>query len=208
MHMHVGCVLVFDGVAPGVAELTELIRSRLDLVPRYRRSALAVPLRQGRAAWVDDPNATYVPLPVGIEDPRRRHAEIGRTLDGLRASGRALAAETLVELDGFAPATILSQAARLQARQRGFNLSVTNIPGPQRPRYLLGRELRAIYPAVPLARKQALSVAVIGYAGRLCFGLLADHDALADLELLAGLLEEALAELPKGARAEGRSAGQ
>jgi diacylglycerol O-acyltransferase / wax synthase len=84
---------------------------------------------------------------------------------------------------------------------------VTNVPGPQSPRYLLGRELRSIYPAVPLARNQALSVALISYAGRLCFGLLADHDALADLDLLAGLLEEALAELPKGARAKGPRAG-
>jgi len=109
---------------------------------------------------------------------------------------------------GFAPATILGQAARLQARQRGFNLVVTNVPGPQGPRYLLGRELRAVYPAVPLARNQALSVAVISYAGRLCFGLLADGDALPDLELLAGLLEESLAELSKGVRAKGTHAGR
>ena len=139
--------------------------------------------------------ATYVPLPVGIEDPRRRHAEISRTLDGLRSSGRAVAVEVLVELDGFAPPTVISQAARLQARQRAFNVAVTNIPGPRDARHLLGRALRSIYPALPLARNQALSVAVVSYAGRLCFGLLADCDALADLDQLAGQLEQSLAEL-------------
>ena len=56
MHMHVGCVLVFEGLAPSLAELTEHVRSRLDLVPRYRRRAVAVPLRQGRPVWVDDPH--------------------------------------------------------------------------------------------------------------------------------------------------------
>lgn len=146
--------------------------------------------------------ATYVPLPVGIEDPRRRHAEISRALDGLRSSGRAVAVEVLVELDGFAPPTVISQAARLQARQRAFNVAVTNIPGPRGARRLLGRELRAIYPALPLARNQALSVAVVSYAGRLCFGLLADCDALGDLDLLAGQLEQSLAELGKGSRAK------
>jgi len=146
--------------------------------------------------------ATYVPLPVGIEDPRRRHAEISGTLDGLRSSGRAVAVEALVELDGFAPPTTISQAARLQARQRAFNVAVTNIPGPQDARHLLGRALRAIYPALPLARHQALSVAVVSYAGRLCFGLLADSDALDDLDLLAGQLEQSLAELAKGSRAK------
>ena len=144
--------------------------------------------------------ASFVPLPVGIEDPRRRHAEISRALDGLRSSGRAVAVEALVELYGFAPPSVISQAARLQARQRAFNVAVTNIPGPQGKRRLLGRELRAIYPALPLARNQALSVAVVSYAGRLCFGLLADSDALEDLDLLAGALEQSLAELAKGAR--------
>ena len=146
--------------------------------------------------------ATYVPLPVGIEDPRRRHAEISRALDGLRASGRAVAAEVLVELDGFAPPTIISRAARLQAEQRAFNVAVTNVPGPQERRLLLGRELRSIYPILPLARNQAVSVALVSYAGRLCFGLLADYDALPDLDVLARALEDSLAELPKRPRAK------
>ena len=150
--------------------------------------------------------ATYVPLPVGIEDPRRRHAEISRALDGLRASGRAARRRALIERDGFAPATMISQAARLQARQRAFNLAVTNVPGPQEPRYLLGRTLRSVYPALPLARNQTLSVALVSYAGRLCFGLLGDHDALGDLDLLARLLEESLAELQKGGKAKGARA--
>ena len=58
----------------------------------------------------------------------------------------------LTELTGFAPPTCMAQAARLQARQRFFNLVVTNVPGPQFPLYLLGRRLRAIYPQVPLAQ--------------------------------------------------------
>lgn len=158
-----------------------------------------VPLADGASGRL---LASYAPLPVGLEDTRRRHAEISRALDGLRSSGRAVAVEDLVELDGFAPPTVISQAARLQARQRAFNVAVTNIPGPRGARRLLGRELRAIYPALPLAHNQALSAAVVSYAGRLCFGLLADCDALADLDLLAGQLEQSLAELAKGSRAK------
>jgi diacylglycerol O-acyltransferase / wax synthase len=148
--------------------------------------------------------ATFAPLPVGIADARRRHAEISRALDGLRASGRALAAAELLDLEGFAPATTVARAARLQAAQRAFNLAVVNVPGPQGPRRLLGRELRAAYPALPLARNQGLSIALISYAGRLCFGLLADPERVADLPLLARLLAESLSGLPKK-RAKGSS---
>lgn len=142
--------------------------------------------------------AAYAPLPLGIEDARRRHAEISRALDGLRDSGRAAGADELSALAGFAPASMIGAAARLQADHRAFDLMVTNVPGPQEPRYLLGRAMRSIYPVVPLGAMQALSISVISYDGRLCFGLLSDYDALADPERLAALLAEALGELAPG----------
>jgi hypothetical protein len=141
--------------------------------------------------------AGYAPLPVGIEDPRRRHAEISRALDGLRASGRARAASDLLESAGPAPGAAVGRAARLALRHHAYDLVIANLPGPQRRMTLLGRELAALYPALPLLRTQGLSVAVVSYAGRLCFGLLADYDALADLDLLATRLAESLRELPK-----------
>ncbi|HEU4703066.1 MAG TPA: WS/DGAT domain-containing protein, partial [Conexibacter sp.] len=104
-------------------------------------------------------------------------------------------ARLLTELTGFAPPTVMAQAARLQARQRYFNLVVTNVPGPQFPLYVLGREMRSIHPLVPLAQNLALGIAIISYNGRVSFGLNADFDALPDVELLAAQLTEALDEL-------------
>ena len=95
----------------------------------------------------------------------------------------------------------MAQAARLQARQRLFNLVVTNVPGPQFPLYLLGRELEAIYPMVPLAENTALGIAILSYNGRLNFGLVSDYDALADLEVLADELRSSIDELAAAAGA-------
>ncbi len=61
---------------------------------------------------------------------------------GIKDSGQAVGAQVLTQLSGFAPPTIMAQAARLQARQRLFNLVVTNVPGPQFPLYVLGRRAR------------------------------------------------------------------
>jgi diacylglycerol O-acyltransferase len=72
---------------------------------------------------------------------------------------------------------------------------VTNIPGPQFPLYLLGRELEAIYPMVPLAKRQAVCFGIMSYNGRVNFGLIGDYDALDDLDALAGDLSASLAEL-------------
>ncbi|TMK40140.1 MAG: wax ester/triacylglycerol synthase family O-acyltransferase [Actinobacteria bacterium] len=55
-HMHVACVMVFDGPSPPYEELLERVAARLHLVPRYRQKLASVPLGQGRPRWVDDPD--------------------------------------------------------------------------------------------------------------------------------------------------------
>ncbi|MDX6697445.1 MAG: diacylglycerol O-acyltransferase / wax synthase [Solirubrobacteraceae bacterium] len=126
----------------------------------------------------------YAPLPVGIEDPVECFGVVHDAMAELKNSGQAVGAEVLTGLADFAPPTIMSQAARLSARQRFYNLVVTNVPGPQMPLYILGRELQAIYPQVPLALRQSLGIAIMSYNGRLNFGLLGDFDAMPDLERL------------------------
>ena len=143
--------------------------------------------------------AMWAPLPVGIEDPAACYEQIRVAMDDLKRSGQAVGAQVLTNLAGFAPPTILSQAARLQARQRYFNLVVTNVPGPQFPLYLLGRRLRSLYPVVPLARRQALGIAVMSYNGHLGFGLLGDYDALPDLDAIAQELDRAIRRLARAA---------
>jgi WS/DGAT/MGAT family acyltransferase len=143
--------------------------------------------------------AMWAPLPIGLTDPVQRLLTISRDMDGLKESGQAVGAQVLTELSGFAPPTIMAQAARLQARQRLFNLVVTNVPGPQFPLYLLGRELDALFPMVPLAENQALGIAIMSYNGQVNFGLNADYDAMPDLEALADELRASIEELAAAA---------
>jgi diacylglycerol O-acyltransferase / wax synthase len=143
--------------------------------------------------------AMWAPLPVDVRNPAECLHRVSAAMADLKNSGQAVGAQVLTNLAGFAPPTILSQAARLQARQRFFNLVVTNVPGPQFPLYVLGRRLEVLYPVVPLARRQALGIAVMSYDGHLGFGLLADYDALPDLESIAGDLKLAIASLARAA---------
>jgi len=152
-----------------------------------------------RGALGNQVAAMWAPLPVGVEDPVSALQQITREMQNLKESGQAVGAQVLVNLAGFAPPTILSQAARLQARQRFFNLVVTNVPGPQFPLYVLGRRLQVLYPVVPLARRQALGIAVMSYDGHLGFGLLGDFDALPELEAIASDMKWAISSLARAA---------
>ncbi len=125
----------------------------------------------------------------------------------LKSSKQAVGATLLTEVTDFAPPTIAAQAARLQSRQRFFNLVVTNVPGPQFPLYLLGRELQDVFPMVPLAKNQGVCFALMSYNGRVNFGLTADYDAMPDLDQLAGDLEASIAELAAAAPSAGGRQG-
>jgi len=147
--------------------------------------------------------AMYAPLPVGLTDPTEVFAAVHAEMGQLKHSGQAVGAQRLTEIADFAPTTIMSQAARLQARQRLFNLVVTNVPGPQVPLYLLGRPLAGLYPVVPLAQRQALGIAIMSYHGRLAFGLMGDFDAMPHIEELGRDLERAIDSLAVAASVPG-----
>jgi hypothetical protein len=73
------------------------------------------------------------------------------------------------------------------------------VPGPQFELFLLGRALSRLYPVVPIAQAQALGIAIMSYYGRLGYGLLADFDAIPDVEGLAAHLQTAIGALAAGA---------
>ena len=150
------------------------------------------------------------PLPVYIEDPVARLRTVKASMDGLKDSKQAVGAEVLASVQNFAPPTILAQASRINFSTRLFNLIVTNVPGPQFPLYLLGRELLDMVPIAFLPQDHALAVAIMSYNGRVSFGLLADYDALPDIDAFAtgihASLEELLA-LARGRASEREAAG-
>jgi WS/DGAT/MGAT family acyltransferase len=140
------------------------------------------------------------PLPVYIRDPMARLRFVKTAMDGLKESKQAVGAATLAAVNNLAPPTILAQASRLNFSTRLFNLIVTNIPGPQVPLYVLGRRLEDLFPVAFLPKGHALAVAIMSYDGRIEYGLLGDYDALADIDVVAEGIDDALAELIEAAR--------
>src|SRR5215211_2564549 len=141
------------------------------------------------------------PLPVYIEDPVKRLDAVRQAMDGLKESKQALGAEVISRFNDFAPPTLLAQASRINFSTRLFNLIVTNVPGPQIPLYVLGRELEDIFPVAFLPENHALAIAIMSYNGKLGFGLLADYDAMEDIDMIATGLSESLADLLAAAEA-------
>jgi diacylglycerol O-acyltransferase len=136
-----------------------------------------------------------VSLPIAETDPLSRLAQIHDETARLKRSEQASAASLIIEATGWTPPTINRVLAGAISRPLAFNLVISNVPGPQVPFYLLGRQLSAIYPFVPLSpQNHALAIGVLSYDGGVCFGIVGDRDVIADIDLFVTDLEESLAE--------------
>jgi WS/DGAT/MGAT family acyltransferase len=141
------------------------------------------------------------PLPVYADDPVERLRIVREEMGKIKQSKQVMGAEALVALNDFAPPTVLAQASRINFSTRLFNLIVTNVPGPQFPLYVLGRELETVVPVAFLPDKHALAVAIFSYNGKVSFGLLGDLDAMDDIDVMREGIEESLRELVDAAAA-------
>ncbi|GAA4109578.1 wax ester/triacylglycerol synthase family O-acyltransferase [Knoellia locipacati] len=150
--------------------------------------------------------ACFVDLPVGEPGASMRLHQIAFAMRQQMEAGRAVGADTLSGLGGFAPPTMHTLAARLggAVSRRLFNVAITNVPGPQHPLYVAGAQMASTYPVMPLGPNKALSIGLTSYDGGVYYGLYADRDALPDADVLGQSIVDALQELLEAPRARAR----
>jgi diacylglycerol O-acyltransferase / wax synthase len=163
------------------------------------RAMVPVSVRQDgeQGALGNRVSSYFVDLPVGEPNPVVRLHQVSYAMSGHKESGQSVGADAIIAISGFAPPTLHALGARVanSFTRRLFNLVVTNVPGPQLPLYAAGAQMLEMFPVVPLAKGQALTIGLTSYNGGVYYGLNADRDALPDVDVLATCLEEALAEL-------------
>ena len=164
-----------------------------DLVLRAYVPVSLHPKQPGAAARGNRDGVMAVPLPVGVSDPSPRLRLIAAET-AERKKRKRPAAGTLLR-NGVAQRVFL----RLMARQRWANVYVANVPGPPTPLYLAGAPLREVFPIVPLTGNIALGVGALSYAGQFNLTVVADGDAVPDIEVFAGGMRDALHTLAASA---------
>ena len=136
-------------------------------------------------------------LPIGEPNALMRLHQVAYDTQAHKDSGRAVAARSLADIAGFAPATLHALGVRTSTEvvRRQYDLLITNVPGPQVGLYAAGAQLVASYPFVPLSAGHVLAIGVTSYDGEIFVGLTSDRDAISDLDVLAQCLLDSLDEL-------------
>lgn len=142
----------------------------------------------------------FVDLPLGRASPTVWLRSVYEQTQQLKRSRRTAGTETLLSALRFAPSPLKTYAARLAGSARLYNLTVSNVPGPRTPVYMLGAQLREAYPVVPLSEEHALSIGVFTYCGGVHFGCYADPDAFPEVDALPAAMQDAANALASATR--------
>lgn len=136
-------------------------------------------------------------LPVDEEHPIERLRTVHARLDRTKSHGQHQAGHAFVSMANRIPFPLTAWAVRLltQLPQRGVTTLATNVPGPRQPLRLMGQRVLSVFPVPPIAMQLRTGVAMLSYADDLFFGVLADYEAVADIDALARGIELAVARL-------------
>jgi WS/DGAT/MGAT family acyltransferase len=140
-------------------------------------------------------SSLFVDLPVSIEGGHDRYKRIAAATARLKTSGAAGGAEAMLDLAALAPPVLHATLARSLYATRLFNVTITNVPGPQIPLYAHGALLREVHPVVPLAAAHSVGIAIFSCNGLVTFGVIADRDSTPDLDVLTDGIEAGIDEL-------------
>lgn len=157
------------------------------LVPVSVRARDDSGLAVGDGTLANKVSAVFADLPIGMNDPVRRLESIAAQTNTIKESDQAQGAHSAVRLAKLVPPRIAAAAAPLVGRipQHNVNTITTNIPGPQFPLYAVGCPVVAAYPYVPIGMQVRTGVAMLSYNGDVHFGITADYDHNADIDVMA-----------------------
>jgi diacylglycerol O-acyltransferase / wax synthase len=144
-------------------------------------------------------------LPTNLHDPQKRLATAHAATQIAKAQQAAIPQGLVDQISDFAVPALTARTARvvfatgLLHRLPPFNVTISNVPGPNVPVYLCGAKLLANYPVSVVTAGQGLNITLVGYLGRLHFGLTSCRELVPDLDALASYLVDELELLAKAA---------
>lgn len=126
----------------------------------------------------------FLDLPIGMEHPLERLYAIRHRMLALRGSYQPIIALGLLSAVGYGPKAIQEQVTSLL----GSNASavMTNVPGPQKPRYFAGKRIRELDFWVPQSGGIGMGVSILSYDGRIQFGVITDAGLVPDPAAIVG----------------------
>ncbi|HVF77648.1 MAG TPA: wax ester/triacylglycerol synthase family O-acyltransferase [Solirubrobacteraceae bacterium] len=142
---------------------------------------------------------TSIWLPLQLSSPGTRLEHVHEQTARFKRSARSEGTQNVMSGLSLLPSPLRAPVLRAVAPGR-FNLTISSVPGPRSALFMQGARLEEIYPVIPMAEEQMLSIGMLAYNGFLHFGLYSDPDALPQATRLAELIDDELYALLRARR--------
>ena len=166
-----------------------------------------------KAAAGNQVSAMFVPIGTHIADPIERLAAVRRATRSSKELGQAVGAKALTDYSQFVPAYTAAMAARLMANTAAannptFNLTITNVPGPQIPLYSMGARMTNSLGMAPLTQGMGLIMPITSYCGEITIGFTSCRDIVPDPDFLKACIDKSFKEFAAAAKTEAKVAAK
>ena len=152
---------------------------------RSLKAMVPVSIRTPEDHWGNRIAFLFPGLPLHEPDPVGRLTAVHREMASWKASGRPEAADAVIRTLASAPRLVRALASRVLTSRRLSNLTISNVPGPPVPLYLMGSRAVRAYPVVPLTGGHGISIGMTSVDGAACFGVYADGERTREADRLA-----------------------
>ena len=137
----------------------------------------------------------FLELPCHEPNPLWRLRDVHVAMRERKRGGEPSGADALLSALSYAPRALRRPAARLLASPQLSNLTISNIPGPRVPVFLMGCRAMSAHPVVPLTDGHGISIGMTTVGDRACFGVYAQAELAADADRLVRAIDREIEEL-------------
>jgi WS/DGAT/MGAT family acyltransferase len=146
----------------------------------------------------------YLKLPVGIEGPLERLAELRRRMDKIKTSPEPFVIYGLLKTAGITPTVVQSLIVRFFAKNA--TAVMTNVPGPPSALAIAGAEIDHLMFWVPQSGRLGMGVSILSYNDQVRVGVATDRNLVDDPDGIVTAFHSALDQLQELASRKGKGA--
>lgn len=159
------------------------------------KAMVPVSVQAPGSEWGNRIAFVFLDLPCHEEDPVWRLRDIHVAMRDRKRGGVPEGSDAVLGALALAPRSLRRVASKVIASPQLSNLTISNIPGPQVPVYLMGCRAVRAYPVVPLTDRHRLSIGMTTIHERACFGVYAQADLAADADRIAAAIGDEIGAL-------------
>ena len=187
-------------LAASAGALRRLLHDRGES-PARLKAMVPVSFADTEDRWGNRIAFLFVELPCDEADPLWRLRDVHVAMRDQKQHGEPEGARFVLEALSYVPRPLRPVVSRELAGPRVSNLTISNVPGPEAPLYLLGCKAERAFPVVPLTDGHGISIGMATVGGQACVGVYADARLTGEAGRLAGGIDESIDELLAHCRA-------